>query len=305
MSPPASPPRLTTSSGVLVADYRPGGVLGPRTLHDYELVWLLSGAATWRLERRRGDDLVTQTHLLRPGTITLARPGDRDRYQWDPQRGCRHAYLHFRIDTPGGLPPADGWPTVRAITDSAVLDGLTSYLTELADVPTAAARRRSDQVAAFLLDVFISGPFAPEAGNGPTIPSLLERLVSQVASTWEADGMRIVTAAELAEAAHLSRRRVFRLFQQEYQLGPARVLELVRLARAAVLLQRSNESIAGVATVTGFANPYHFSRRFTHTYGSPPGAFRAIPEPPDPLGPVRGERLYRLTQRLLDVVPIS
>ena len=277
-------------------------MFGPRVLPDYELVWLLSGSATWQLERQVGEQLVTQTHLLRPGTITLAQPGDRDRYEWDLQRGGRHAYLHFSIDDSGGVPPPHDWPTVRPTAESAVLDGLTTYLTELSGVPTPAARSRSDQVAAFLLDVFVSGPFLRAVD---TCPSLLGQVISQVASAWKTDGMRIVTAAEMAGAVHLSRRRVFRLFQQEYEMGPARVLELVRLARAAVLLQRSNESITGVSALTGFANPYHFSRRFTHTYGSPPGTFRRIPGPPDPMGPVREERLYRLTQRLLGEVPIG
>jgi AraC family transcriptional regulator len=48
--------------------------------------------------------------------------------------------------------------------------------------------------------------------------------------------------------------------------------ELLRLARAATLLVRSNLSVAAVAHACGFANPYHFSRRFTAATASRPDA---------------------------------
>lgn len=287
---------------VLMAQYQPGATFGPRILPDYELVWLLSGSAIWQLDHRIDDEWTTQTHRLHPGTITLAQAGQRDRYQWDPQHPSRHAYVHFSVDDPATLPALDAWPTVRSVAESSALAGLTNYLIELSAVPTSAARSRSDQVLAFLLDVFVSGPFLPDATSPP---SELEQVLNYVASAWDADGMRIITADELADATQLSRRRLFRLFQQEYQIGPAQALELVRLSRAAVLLQRSNETIAGVSVLTGFANPYHFSRRFAHTYGVPPGAFRTATDQWDPMGPVRGYPVYRLTQRLLGGPPVN
>ena len=76
------------------------------------------------------------------------------------------------------------------------------------------------------------------------------------------------------------------------------MLELVRLSRAAVLLQRSNASLAEVADATGFANAYHLSRRFRAAYGVPPGRFRRTLPGADPLGPVREAGLLPLAQAL-------
>ena len=75
--------------------------------------------------------------------------------------------------------------------------------------------------------------------------------------------------------------------------GPGRwaAFELLRLARAATLLTRSNLSVAAVAEDCGFANPYHFSRRFHRTYGQPPGRYRRAAtrlEPTEPLAPREG-----------------
>jgi AraC family transcriptional regulator len=62
--------------------------------------------------------------------------------------------------------------------------------------------------------------------------------------------------------------------------------ELLRLARAATLLVRSNLSVAAVAHACGFANPYHFARRFHRRYGQPPGRYRHDPQRRQPAGPL-------------------
>ena len=58
-----------------VVHYRPGESLMPRVLKDYELVLIIEGVATYRLEGRE--------YLARPGSFILARPGFREAYQWD------------------------------------------------------------------------------------------------------------------------------------------------------------------------------------------------------------------------------
>jgi AraC family transcriptional regulator len=73
----------------------------------------------------------------------------------------------------------------------------------------------------------------------------------------------ILPAAELAAAAGVSSGHLFRVFRAEFGCGPARALEVVRLARSAATLQRSKASLAAVAAQHGFANAYHFSRRFS------------------------------------------
>jgi AraC-like DNA-binding protein len=54
-----------------------------------------------------------------------------------------------------------------------------------------------------------------------------------------------------------------------------RPLELIRLGRAATLLERSNLTVTEVAVSVGFRDPLHFSRRFRRAYGVSPRAYRA------------------------------
>lgn len=290
------------SQGVLTADYEPGAVYGPRTLRDFEFVWLLAGSATWRV--RRADELggEAEAHRLRPGIIVLAQAGQTDEYSWDPSQVSRHSYVHFRLLDRGRLPAQAEWPLVRRFSESTALEGLTSYLAELSSLASESARQRCDQVLGLLLDVFVTGPFPASDG---IVPYRMAAVVQYLENVWSGEQMRNVSVSELAQATHFSSRQLFRLFEENYSLGPARAIELLRLARAAVLLQRSNLTIGDIAGRTGYANPYHFSNRFARTYGQPPGAFRAQPDAPDPLGPLRVPRLLRLAQQVLAGLPAS
>jgi AraC family transcriptional regulator len=82
---------------------------------------------------------------------------------------------------------------------------------------------------------------------------------------------RPLSLQDLAAGACISTGYLSRVFRQHYKIGPPSAFELLRLARAATLLARSNLSAAAVAHHRGLANPDHFSRRFYRSYGQPPG----------------------------------
>jgi AraC family transcriptional regulator len=236
--------------------------------------------------------------VLRPGTLALATTGIIDSYHWDDNQLSTHAYVHFRIREPGDLDGQPSWPAVRSLSRSPVLAGLCSYLLELGGQESAAARSRSDQMIGVLLDLFVCGPL--ETAQVRLHPHLVA--AQQYArSAWLAAGPRLIGVEELAAAVSVSVGHLFRLFRREYGCGPARALELVRLARSAVALQRSNASIAEIARREGFANAYHFSRRFSFAYGRPPGAYRALGPGPEPLEPVRKSGLVAFAGPLLSL----
>ena len=100
------PPVINVNSVVQVADYAPGATYGPRTLPNYELLWILHGSARWRTDvyDDAGVRQATVEEDLRPGTVALARRGNRDAYIWDCDRWSRHAYVHFQIEDLDGAP---------------------------------------------------------------------------------------------------------------------------------------------------------------------------------------------------------
>ncbi len=289
---------MQTAGTVLFADYPPGDVYGPRTLSSFELVWLLTGSARHIWSRPRAGELEAGTTPLRPGQLVLATPGTRDTFQWDPRRATRHAFIHFMITDPAGLPPTWRWPMVRDLVTAPILSGICDYLLELAGLGTDAARRRSDELVTLLVDLYVTGPLAAAE---PDLPTQVAAAVDRVRSLWAADGMRIVPVEELCGAIGVSSGHLHRVFRDHYGTGPARCFELIRLARGAVSLQRSNAGLAEVARQVGYTNPYHFSRRFRQAYGCPPGRYRGTADPVDPLEPLRLGGLLPLAGRLLSL----
>jgi AraC family transcriptional regulator len=281
---------------VQVAQYPPAATFGPRRLLEHEFVWILEGSAVWTA-RSAGNDDPGATDMqvrLRPDVLLLAPSGVVDSYQWDVAAPSRHAWAHFRVDDAGRLAGTE-WPLTRNLAGNPVLSGICSYLLDLAALGTDESRTRTRELMGVLLELFVSGPLDDPQ---PAWPEHITTAIEAVRQIWRRDGIRIVAADELADAAGVSPGHLFRLFRAEYGCGPAHALELVRLARAAVALQRSNATLAEIAGSCGFANAYHFSRRFAAAYGSPPGTFRGRDPVGDPLAPLRNAGLLRIGHAL-------
>lgn len=276
----------TATHPVLLADYPPGATFGPRRMSDYEFVWLLRGSAIWTVDNDQ--------QLLRPGTLALAQPDIVDRYQWDKDHTSTHAYVHFSLT--GDDQPCRPWPVVRGLAAFPVLDGICHYLLQLAADRSAESAARRDQLLALMVDIFVSGP-VPSHG-APELPPIVITIADRVRMDWDRNGIRPLSVDALAGFADVSAGHLHRVFREHVGLAPGRALELIRLARAASTLRRSSASIAEVAALTGFANPYHFSRRFSGTYGVPPGRYRQAEDPVDPLVPLQDSGLLQLSYLL-------
>lgn len=273
-------------SGPAVAHYPPGATLGPRVMPCFELVWMLSGCARWQCE---GAEPVT----LQPGVLLLSHPDLTEHYRWDPDRPCVHAYVMFYIDDFGSLGAAGDWPAVRRFSAQDPLAALCRYVLWLGGTE-AAAPARIEEVLGWLVDLFVSGPFP----DGTTLPERIAPLLEHLRTTWRDAEMRPLRLEELASAARISPGHLARIFRQHYGIGPVSAMELIRLARAATLLQRSNLTVGAVSEACGFTNPFHFSRRFKASFGAAPRAYRSSP-PQEPLDPVRKAGLLPLAQQLL------
>jgi AraC family transcriptional regulator len=277
---------LVPQYSALTAHYAPGATFGPRSLSSSELVWILAGSATWTLDLVNGERI---THRLEPGSVVLAPVGAIDHYAWSSNAPSVHGYLHF--DATGddeGLVA----PRVWSGSATAPVAALCSYLLQLSRRTDDAADRLVASTLRLVLEILAAGPDVTERPS-----SVVERAVSVVRDWWSRDGVGAVSLDRLAAATGVSTAYLSRSFRADYGRSPAAAIESVRLAGAAIALQRSNETIRAIATSAGFANPYHFSRRFTVAYGTAPGRFRRDPER-DPLAPLGDERMLALWSRL-------
>jgi AraC family transcriptional regulator len=282
-----------TGGGVAV--YPPAATFGPRRLVDFEFVWLLQGAAEWCYEQGASVSLT-------PGSLLLARPGMLDSFSWHRTRSTRHAYLHFRLD--GQLPRLPDpalWPLVRTLPDDDPLRPLLRYLLDLSEGRFRGQEQTMQEILGLLLTLFVVGPLPDRGSDLP--PPHLDALLEHVRRAWAPPApTRALPLGELAAGACISAGYLSRLFRRHYGTGPVAAFELLRLARAATLLTRSNLSVAAVAEDCGFVNPYHFSRRFHRNYGQPPGRYRRAAirlEPTEPLAQAGllalSDRIWRMT----------
>lgn len=87
---------------------------------------------------------------------------------------------------------------------------------------------------------------------------------------------RLVVIDDIADAVHVSRRQLERLFRAEFGLSPSRYHMVLRMERAHLLLSRSNLSVLEIAASCGFGSPPHFSKTYKGIYGVPPQQTRQL-----------------------------
>ena len=90
----------------------------------------------------------------------------------------------------------------------------------------------------------------------------------------EANVAEPLTIVEVARFSGLELRSLQRQFKRSLGKSPERVYLDIRLARARILVQRSDKSLRDVAAETGFASTSHLTARYTPRFGAPPSVER-------------------------------
>jgi transcriptional regulator GlxA family with amidase domain len=104
--------------------------------------------------------------------------------------------------------------------------------------------------------------------NGERLATLLELVAACPAGDH--------SAAAMAGRLGVSIRHLSRLFAQHTGVTPARYVELVRIAAAAVLLTATRVPLAEVAAQAGFGSAETMRRAFLRTVRVTPGAYRHL-----------------------------
>jgi AraC-like DNA-binding protein len=279
-----------------VARYSPGAIYGPRLMTTYEFVWLFEGAVLWEI--LDVDGRAAESHRLTPGVMALAPIGSTERNQWDPIRGGSHGYVHFELPSEVD---ASKWPRSRPMADCPPMAALADSLFRIGAAGEGRAYERSAQVIGLMLELFLSSPSSVAAGRATVLGERVARYVRQV---WLDDGVRIIGIAEIAEGIGVSPGYLSRSFRARFAMGPAGALELIRLGRAAVSLQRTSMLLAEIAAQNGFTDEYHLSKRFARVYGVPPGAYRRRHADDEPLQPIVAAGIVPLWNAILIDVPL-
>lgn len=246
--------------------YAPEGVCGPRMQPDYQLVILHRGEIDLRRDSRRIK--VPARHGI------LLTPGRRELFLFSPDRETHHSWCS--ID-PDGVPQP-----LRRLLDACAdiptpVESRVGALLELGKTTFFEGQPGSALENTFHLNLglaLLSG-FALGIQAQIPAPSPSDQALARAEQFISDEYARRLSLADLAAAAGISRQHLLKLFRMRRGQTPAHYLSERRLGAAAERLLHTGLLVREIAEQCGFANEYHFSRKFKEAYGLSPRKWRA------------------------------
>jgi AraC-like DNA-binding protein len=177
------------------------------------------------------------------------------------------------------------------------MGALCHYLLWLSSACPPAWQVHARETLRLLVLTFLTDP-APLDPTPTTLPPPVVAMMRAVREQWSDGLTRPIHLRDLAAAAQVSPSTLCRTFRRQFGVGPVAAVELLRLARAEPLLWQSNLSVQAIALQCGFADAYHFSRRFRAIYAMAPTTFRSTAPETAPPSPVESSGLAALQSLL-------
>jgi AraC family transcriptional regulator len=256
--------RHCASERVVFGDvtYRPGGVCGPRTQADYQLVILEQGEATVEV-----DD---ETLHMPAQHMALMLPGRREFFRFDRNAITHHSWCAVRPDAvPTSL--REKLAEARPVQARSVTPRMHSLIEFGLSLPASAEMTAANLIEHLGLAALYEYVFEIEASHDAQAqPEALRRAVEFI------DGhlAEPLGLNEMAQAAYVTPQYLIRLFRQHLATTPSHYLWQMRVSRGVELLRETGLSIAEIAQRTGFKNPFHFSRLVKQQYRMSPRQLR-------------------------------
>lgn len=263
-------PAVRTSSGhgvqVITLDSSfesPHSTFGPFELNRYALSWIIEGGGVTSL-----DDEVIATS---PGSVLSMLPGMSLRHDWGKARSFQTFIVFDLKALPEGLPQPRTWPRLRQLTGEESFINLWRYLFAAQHSPHAHAILATG--VELLLRLFVSGLVDGQARTAPALPRAVERALDFMVARLTRGDTRF-DLGSVARAAGVTPQHLCRLFRRELHESPIGCGHLMRVERAAGMLERTDQTLAEIAESFGYSSAFHFSRVFKQIYGVPPSEYR-------------------------------
>jgi AraC family transcriptional regulator of arabinose operon len=244
--------------------YEPGGMFGPRVQRDFQMVILHSGSLDLRVNRK--------PITLAAGTAVLLSPGGQEVFRFSRERESRHSWCAIR---PHAVPQAQQ----NLFRESRGPLPFTGAMVSLLDLALGSPRDGEGLESLetrYLLDLglamFCDFALAAQAGAPRTKSG--DEAVGKVSQFISRELARPLTLTDLARAGGVSSQHLLKLFRERKMASPTKMLYTRRLDAARDWLSHTGLSIGEIADRCGFANAFHFSRKFRQAHGMSPREWR-------------------------------
>jgi AraC-like DNA-binding protein len=196
-----------------------------------------------------------------PGGAYLTPPGAAHAYRSLPGVNWRVAWVQYQRPEPHGSWSEILTPTLRAVDPRLVASAIEGLYREcMSAAEPALLREWANLLHAYAARMLASVTLEPR------LRRLWEIVDGDLALGW--------TVATLAAQAGMSDEHLRRLCQQQLGTSPMRYVRHLRMRRADVLLESTGCTVADVAGLVGYENPFAFSTAFTRDLGRTPSQNR-------------------------------
>ena len=138
---------------------------------------------------------------------------------------------------------------------------------ELADDPADSSQIKANiALQNLLVELYFENLDLNRKNHSTKISELHKIIQSEPAKWW--------SLSELADICRLSVNQFRNVFKRETGMNPKTYIDRIKMSKAAEQLCSSERSIAEIAHVFGYEDPYHFSRRFKEIMGAAPEHYR-------------------------------
>jgi len=245
-----------------------GTVLGPRARTSWEMLWFQRGSGVFTLDHEQ---------LSAPeGSMALVPPAKREFCRWDKHQASQIAYFHFTFEaSPVDWPAPYRWQRVRKVGSRDLSTSLFEFIQTHAPVHPGTPPAKALALAVeTLLCVHIVGPSEIRPPAARNMPEPVYRTLQWIAEVMQSDPSLPISLNDLSDAAGVTPKHLCRLFQQSLQCSPVEAAWVYRLTLSLIFLREPVRKISEISEILGFANPFHYSRRFRNYFGEPPSALR-------------------------------
>ena len=172
-----------------------------------------------------------------------------------------------------GVPDRILVPAAQA-QDHATVDAIVTILRNEIDASRPGSRTVIDALSTVLFALAMREHLKQRPDAAGTLSLLSDRRMAAVLQAMLDDPGRHWRVEDFAERAAMSRASFMRAFTRLAGTTPAALLAAVRMECARELLLTTDRSLARIALDTGYESEAAFGKKFSSTYGQPPGRFR-------------------------------
>lgn len=233
---------------------KPGTVLGPRQIDEYELVFFPDASST--IYTVNSCD-----YAVTAPSVICTKPGETHAYLFDPNSPTRHLFAHFTLCSPtaAALTEAEVLPPpLVAVTDAYIIPALFRHLLSLLHDRPVDHQIRSEQLLTTIITEVNGISKQGESTKAARLPSKIVQALNYI----EVNLRNSITVEDIALAVEWSPEHLTRNMTKSVGLPPQRVIRQLRIRRACQLLCQSKLTIAEIAHMVGYEDENYFSRVF-------------------------------------------